>query len=74
MERKERLKLKSWIRKDCCKHYNGTNIYQLGYMHTRLFKIAVCKDCGKMQPLSIFSKLLSGSFWEIVVLDEILVY
>jgi len=80
MNRKERLLIKSRINKDCCKHYSGTNLYTIGYLHNiKCCKVAICKDCGEAQCvsgwfgsmlLSILAPLCTGAIY---VLEDILV-
>jgi len=81
MERKERLKMKKRINKNCCNHYNGTNRYQLGYIQgLRCCKVAICKDCGVTQSVSsllgsilltIFNPLMIGNVY---IEEEIIAY
>ena len=81
MTREQRLAIRQRISSDCCKHYCGTMIYHIGYMHgLRCCKVAVCEDCGHVHNISG----LWGSFllrllrpWctgMVDIIDEIIIF
>lgn len=40
--------MKGYKIKDCCTHYNGSGLFNIGYAVLPCFKVAICLDCGEV--------------------------